>query len=48
MDAYVKDLLDKTAGNGGFLLGTGIVVDEADPACFKAFVEAGRTYGAAV
>jgi len=35
-------------GNGGFFLGTGIVLDEADPACFKAFCDAGRTYGAAV
>jgi hypothetical protein len=48
VDAYVKDLLAKTAGNGGFFLGTGIVLDEADPACFKAFCDAGRTYGAAV
>ena len=48
VDAYVKDLLGKTATDGGFLLGTGIVLDEADPACFKAFVDAGRKYGAAV
>jgi len=48
VDAYVKDLLGDVAGDGGFLLGTGIVLDEADPACFKAFVEAGRRYGAQV
>jgi uroporphyrinogen-III decarboxylase len=48
VDAYVEDLLGKTAGNGGFFLGTGIVLDEADPACFKAFCDAGRKYGAAV
>ena len=48
VDAYVRDLLAATATDGGFLLGTGIVLDEADPACFKAFVEAGRKYGAAV
>ena len=48
VDAYVKDLLGKTATNGGFLLGTGIVLDEADPACFKAFIDAGRSYGAEV
>ena len=46
VDAYVKDLLAATATDGGFLLGTGIVLDEADPACFKAFIEAGRNYGA--
>ena len=36
------------AGDGGFILGTGIVLDEADPACLKAFIDAGRKYGAAV
>jgi hypothetical protein len=46
--AYVKDLLDVTAKDGGFLLGTGIVIDEADPACFRAFIDAGRKYGAQV
>ena len=48
VDAYVKDLLEKTATDGGFLLGTGIVLDEADPAAFKAFIAAGRKYGAQV
>jgi uroporphyrinogen-III decarboxylase len=48
VDAYVKDLLAKTATNGGFLLGTGIVLDDADPACYKAFIDAGRKYGADV
>jgi uroporphyrinogen-III decarboxylase len=48
VDAYVKDLLGKTATDGGFLLGTGIVLDEADPAAFKAFIDAGRKYGAQV
>ena len=48
VDAYVKDLLAKTAGNGGFILGSGIVLDEAAPACVHAMIDAGRTYGAAV
>ena len=48
MDAYVKDLLGKTAKDGGFVLGSGIVMDEADPAAYKAFIDAGRKYGAEV
>ena len=46
MDAYVKDLLGKTAGDGGFILSSGIVLDEADPAAYRAFIEAGRKYAA--
>ncbi len=46
MDAYVKGLLGKTAGDGGFILSSGIVLDEADPASYHAFIEAGRKYGA--
>ena len=46
MDAYVKDLLGKTAQDGGFILSSGIVLDEADPAAYRAFIEAGRKYGA--
>jgi uroporphyrinogen-III decarboxylase len=47
MDAYVKDLLGKTATDGGFILSSGIVLDEADKAAYQAFIEAGRKYGAA-
>ena len=46
MDAYVKDLLGRTATDGGFILSSGIVLDEADPAAYRAFIEAGRKYGA--
>ena len=46
MDAYVKDLLGKTAQDGGFILSSGIVLDEGDPAAYRAFIEAGRKYGA--
>jgi len=46
VDAYVKDLLGKVAGDGGFLLGTGVVLDEAKPENFRAFINAGRKYGA--
>ena len=45
VDAYVKDLLGKTATDGGFVLGSGIVLDEADPACFKAFIEPATSTG---
>jgi uroporphyrinogen-III decarboxylase len=45
IDAYVKQLIGDMAGDGGFILGTGIVLDEADPACFKAMMDAGREYG---
>jgi hypothetical protein len=45
MDAYVKDLLATTAGDGGFILSSGVVLDEGDPAAYKAFIEAGRRYG---
>ena len=46
MDAYVKDLLGKTAKDGGFILSSGIVLDEADPAAYRAFIDAGSKYGA--
>jgi hypothetical protein len=42
----VKDLLGKTAQDGGFILSSGIVLDEADPAAYRAFIDAGRKYGA--
>jgi uroporphyrinogen-III decarboxylase len=45
VDAYVKDLVGAVAGDGGFILGSGIVIDEARPDCVKAMVEAGRKYG---
>jgi uroporphyrinogen-III decarboxylase len=48
MDAYVQELLGKTAADGGFILSSGIVLDEADPAAYKAFIDAGRKYGAEV
>jgi len=46
VDAYVKDLLGKVAGDGGFMLGTGVVLDEAKPENFRAFIDAGRKHGA--
>ncbi len=48
MDDYVRRLIADVAGPGGFILGSGIVIDEARPDCMKAFVEAGLKYGAEV
>jgi hypothetical protein len=48
VDDYVRQLLADVAGPGGFILGSGIVIDEARPQCIKAMVEAGRKYGAAI
>jgi hypothetical protein len=48
VEEYVKQLIADVAGEGGFILGSGIVIDEAKPANFKAMIEAGRKYGAQV
>jgi hypothetical protein len=45
VDAYVKQLLDDVAGPGGFILSSGIVIDQAKPECVKAMIEAGREHG---
>jgi uroporphyrinogen-III decarboxylase len=42
---YVKRLLDDVAGDGGFILSTGAVVDHARPDNLHAFLDAGREYG---
>ena len=48
MDDYVRDLIQGVAGDGGFILGSGIVIDEAKPECVKAMVSAGLKYGSEV
>jgi hypothetical protein len=48
VDAYVKRLLDLVAGEGGFILSTGIVVDDARAENIKAMMDAGLRYGAQV
>jgi hypothetical protein len=45
---YVRRLLGDVAGDGGFILGSGIVIDEAKPDCIKAMIDAGLEYGAEV
>lgn len=46
VDDYVRRLIKDVAGSGGFILGSGIVIDEAKAECVKAMIEAGRKYGA--
>ena len=49
VEAYVKDLLDDVAGDGGYILASGIVLDDADPACLRMMLDAfGKKYGAEV
>ena len=43
--AYVRELLATVAGDGGFVLGTGTIVDEAPVENVRALMEAGRKYG---
>jgi hypothetical protein len=42
---YVKRLIDDVAGDGGFILSTGAVVDDAEPENLHALIEAGKEYG---
>ena len=48
VDDYVKKLIGDVAGDGGFILGSGIVIDEAKPANVKAMIDGGRKYGAEI
>jgi len=48
VDAYVKQLINDVAGDGGFLLTPGVVTNEAKPECMQAMIAAGKKYGAAV
>jgi uroporphyrinogen-III decarboxylase len=48
MDDYVRRLIEDVAGDGGFILGSGIVIDEARPECVKQMIDAGLRYGAQV
>jgi hypothetical protein len=45
VDDYVRRLLEDVAGDGGFILSTGVVADDARPENFAAMMEAGRRYG---
>jgi hypothetical protein len=45
VDEYVRGLLADVAADGGFILSTGVVADDAKPENFAAMMEAGRRYG---
>lgn len=42
---YVKRLIDEVAGDGGFILATGAVVDDAEPENLHALIDTGKEYG---
>jgi uroporphyrinogen-III decarboxylase len=44
VEAYVTDLLDNCAKDGGFLLQNGAVLDDAKAECVKAMIDTGRAW----
>jgi uroporphyrinogen-III decarboxylase len=44
VEKYVTDLLDECASDGGFVLMTGAVVDDAKPETLKALIDSGRAW----
>lgn len=42
---YVRRLIDDVAGDGGFILANGAVLDHAKPENLRAMIDAGREYG---
>jgi hypothetical protein len=48
VETYVKQLIGDVAADGGFILGSGIVIDEALTPNIKAMIEAGLNYGSRV
>ena len=42
VEEYVTVLLDHVAGDGGFILGSGVMIDDAKPETLKALIQAGR------
>jgi uroporphyrinogen-III decarboxylase len=47
-DDYVRRLIEDVAVDGGFILSSGIAIDDAKAECMKAMIEAGLKYGAQV
>jgi len=43
--AYVKHLIDDVAGEGGYILSTGAVLDDAEAENYHAMIDAGKEYG---
>ena len=44
VEEYVSELLDAVAPDGGFILGTGSVIDDAKPETLRAMLETGRAW----
>ncbi len=44
VEEYVSELLDAVAPEGGFILGTGAVIDDARPETLRAMLETGRAW----
>ncbi len=42
---YVKKLIDDLAGDGGYILSNGSVMDDAEPANLHALIDTGKEYG---
>jgi uroporphyrinogen-III decarboxylase len=42
---YVKRLIDDVAQDGGFILSTGAVLDDAKPENLHALIDTGKQYG---
>jgi len=45
VENYVRKLIDDVAQDGGFMLSTGAVIDDAKPENMHAMIEAGKKYG---
>ena len=45
VEAHVKQLIDDVAGDGGYILSTGAVLDDATPQNLHAMFDAGKKYG---
>jgi hypothetical protein len=45
VENYVKRLIDDVAGDGGYMLTTGAVLDDAQPENLHAMIDAGKKYG---
>jgi hypothetical protein len=44
VEEYVTALLDGVAGDGGFILGSGVMIDHAKPETLKALIQTGRRW----
>ena len=45
VEAHVKSLIDDVGQDGGYILSTGAVIDDAIPANLHAMIDTGKEYG---